>query len=655
MSLFTLVSLLLFWLQVVPRCSSFTPIQLFFDKNRMVHLSCGKSTIHRTWYPSFLRAAEASTAVVSNDPALSELSKKEFSYAAILKVIDESHYHEATKSCAYLASENENKTESTQEVVQRYHSPADPVLSDGTVKALRLAAQKYFDEAGGKYVGASRVDRVELGDLLSIDAGQDPEWKKNLDAALIHDIYPLIRSNWLQRRDESKMRRISANEVKPDPSHSSVLTVTSASVFAGGPFTGAQAALTTLERDAGMFMVHIDLGNDGHIEKGGERLVMGAIYMESLMKKGSQLNETIVGPLLPGQMVVHKSSERTAAIVVPSNIHDVMVTSESTTLDCSTRTEILTAAERARHFALRLVLTTKSCNDIDVIDGNLKDIIEAPSEERSYRLRNYARFLGEGRVRYLTLAGLLDLGDYENHLWLGFDYIARIEHPEYQLDLRQRLSNANKAVFHLDAAAKLCPTDSRVFFQLATAIGAKLECETRLRLEGGKGLTFITEVNEKSNLLRMADALERSAHLESAAIKVGINGVQDLAICLNVLAETWCKVGEFDKVIRALDRWAECGSIRSALSIEDMSALVLKNTPRYEWIKATDELGGKMPRVALKTVGDIPVFEPEDITLLRAAADRHFALAAGVQTSRYTMQYEGKVYLSIFEASPDDT
>ena len=491
---------------------------------------------------------------------------------------------------------------------------------------------------------ASTIDRVELEDLLPIEVRRDPEWRKQLESALLHDIYPSIRSNWLQDHDVNEGRRHSGNESQSNASRfSSVLTVVSASVFAGGMLTGAQAALTTLERDAGMFVVHIDLGNDGHIGKESELPVMGALYIESLLnKQGSQSNESIVGPLLSGQMVVHLSSERTAAIVVPSNIHDVMVCSETSTLDCISRTQILKAAERARHFVLRLVLTTKKYTAVDDADTTKwKDITEAPSEERSYRLRNYARFSGEGRVRYLTLAGLLDLSDYENHLWLGFDYIARIENPEYQFDLRQRLSDVNKAVFHLETAAKLCPTDSRVFFQLATALGAKMECEMRLRSEEGDVHNFISESDKASNLLKMANALERSAFLESAAVKVGVNGVQDLAICLNVLAETWCKAGEFDKALGALDRWAECGSIRSALSIEETSVQLQINTPRYEWILATDDFGEKARRIALKTIGDVPVFEPSDVSLLRAAADKRFALAAGAQTSRYTMQYEG--------------
>lgn len=661
MSLVILFALLFDWLRAAPRCSSFAPIQQFIDPRRSLRLpsnskphlphcglsSCVISTIHREQH-SFLQAAEAAAVVASDERTKSEISQKEFSYAAILKVIDESHYQQATESCTYLSSEkltsdNESRVESIHDDVLVYLSPAAPILSDDAVNELRIVAQKYFVEKGRGNNRTSTIDRVQLEDLLPIDVEWDPEWRRQLESALMHDIYPSIRSHWLRYHDENEGQRNSGNKSKSNASRfSSVLTVVSASVFAGGMFTGAQAGLTTLERDAGMFVVHIDLGNDGHIGKESELPVMGALYIESLLKKEeSQSNESIVGPLVSGQMIVHKSSERTAAIVVPSNIHDVVVNSETSTLDCISRTQILRAAERARHFVLRLVLTTKKCTDVD--DGDTtkrKDITEAPLEERSYRLRNYARFSGEGRVRYLTLAGLLDLSDYENHLWLGFDYISRIENPEYQFDLCQRLSDVNKAVFHLETASKLCPTDSRVFFQLATALGAKMECEMRLRLEEGDVHNFLTESDKASNLLKMADALERSAFLESAAVKAGVNGVQDLAICLNVLAETWCKAGEFDKALGALDRWAECGSVRSALSIEDTSAQLQINSCRYEWIMATDDFG-KTRHIALKTVGDTPLFESSDINILRAAADKRFALAAGVQTSRYTMQYEG--------------
>ena len=59
--------------------------------------------------------------------------------------------------------------------------------------------------------------------------------------------------------------------------------------------------------------------------------------------------------------------------------------------------------------------------------------------------------------------------------------------------------------------------------------------------------------------------------------------------------------------------------------------------PEYEYITSAVE-----KNVAVRTVGDVPVFSTEDIAILTDAANRHFARAAGVQTSRYTMQYEGE-------------
>jgi len=352
-----------------------------------------------------------------------------------------------------------------------------------------------------------------------------------------------------------------------------------------------------------------------------------------------------VGPLSPGQVVVHSSSERTAAIMVPSNIHDLDEESKSS-LDCLSRRTILQAAESARHYSLRLVLTTKSEKRAGNTDGSVKlDTPEAPAEERSYRLRSYARFRDVNRVQYLTLASLAGkIDDYETQLWLGFDYISRADKPDYQFEVYQRLSDLNKALFHLEKAAELCPTDSRIHFQLATAIGAKMDCDKHLLMEGtgeqdemaGIGLR-----DETVNLLKTADALERSAMLESAAVRLGVNGIQDLTICLGALAETRCKLGEFDKALAAIDQWAECGSIRSSLAIEDPSNQS-SAVPGYEWIQTPDQRN-----VAAKTLG-VPVFDPEDVALLRGAADRRFALAAGIQTSRYTMQYEGMAVLHIY-------
>lgn len=192
-------------------------------------------------------------------------------------------------------------------------------------------------------------------------------------------------------------------------------------------------------------------------------------------------------------------------------------------------------------------------------------------------------------------------------------------------------------MFHLETAATLCPTDARVHFQLATAIGAKMDCEKRLISEGN-GETDITW-SAGADRAKVAAALERSAQLESAAVKAGVNGIEDLSICLNALAQTRCELGEYDKALDAMDRWAECGSIRSALAVED-NAIQLGEIPNHEWIQSPGS-DGKGRNVAVRTVGDTPLFQPEDIDLLRSAADRRFALAAGIQTSRYTMQYEG--------------
>ena len=112
--------------------------------------------------------------------------------------------------------------------------------------------------------------------------------------------------------------------------------------------------------------------------------------------------------------------------------------------------------------------------------------------------------------------------------------------------------------------------------------------------------------------------------------------------------------------MNVIDKWAECGSIRSNLAIEDQSSSIgggYNNAllPSYEWITTPND---NKNVIAIRTVGDVPVLDEDDITMLRSAADKRFAIAAGVQTSRYTMQYEGKssvfvcaVPLFIFVAS----
>ena len=583
---------------------------------------------------------------ISSSSSSIGIEQKEFSYAAILKAIDESHYTEAIQSCRYLGAEiltkhNDDGVESDDTHINLlYRSSATPIMSDDAVISLRSAAKRYFMEKKGE--NRVEIDRVSLDDLLTSNEGSDYAWKESLDDATVKYIYPTIRSGW-PHHDAFKE---STQGSLP------VLTVTSASVFASGGYPGAKAVMTTLERDAGLFMVHIDLGNDHNIDDNDNvgSSVMGALYMESLVDESKMKSKLpIIGPLVPGQMVVHNSMQRTAAIMVPSDIHNLNEKDQST-VDCLSRTHILRAAERARHYALRLVVTTSI--NVETNDNNY-DAPEAPSEERSYRLRSYARFCGDDRVRYLTLAGLLDIDDYENHLWLGFDYIARIDNPDYKCDLLQRLSDVNKAIFHLERAAVLCPTDSRVHFQLATAIGAKMDCEKRLILEEVGDEYIVKKSDEALDRQKMAKALERSADLESAAVKLGVNDIQDLSICLNALAETRCKAGAFDQALDALDRWAECGSIRSCLAIEDTSVQTQAATS-YEWIQATDQEDRQARNVAVRTVGDVPLLDPVDISLLRRAADNRFALAAGIQTSRYTMQYEGNSELHLDDLCAGD-
>lgn len=75
-----------------------------------------------------------------------------------------------------------------------------------------------------------------------------------------------------------------------------------------------------------------------------------------------------------------------------------------------------------------------------------------------------------------------------------------------------------------DPAPRICA----VQFQLATAIRAR----TGFREEGPNA-----GGDEAADLARAADALERSARLEGAAVKLGANGIEDLTVCLNALGE----------------------------------------------------------------------------------------------------------------------
>ena len=567
------------------RCYAFAPLQPFR----------ADVAIEGTIKPSLLQLASEGTTVT-------DTKKKELLYASVLKVIDESHYNDATQACAYLPDERHIETidgvDAQPSVL--YQSHPTPVLKEETVNELRSAARNYFEQRGDKW----GLQDVALDELLSESSG----WKQDVDDALTEVIYPLSRSGFVTDHPNS------------------VLTVTSATVFVGGGYPGAKITTTSLERDGGMITAHIDLGTDNVYEKHQQRKAMGGLFLESLVGDAMEdVTSAVVGPLTPGELVVHRSTERTAAMILPSDLHAIEAESKQQNkqsgLDNPTRREILKTAETARHYCLRLTLTVKN-KKMDATES--EETIEAPAEERSYRLRSFARSRSEDRSRYLTLAGIIDVDDYENHLWLGFDYSARAN-TEDEVATSQRMSYINKAIFHLQKAAELSPTDPRVFFQLGSAFGAR----NNMIQQAGDG------AEQYADLAEVADALKCSAQIETVAVKLGIHEIHDLAICLNGLAENLCKMNDFDNAVDVISRWGECGSIRSSLECEDLASHEPKNIPEYEWIKASDR------DVAITTFGETAVFAEDDIALIRAAADNRFAQANGAQTSRYTMQYEG--------------
>jgi len=629
-----------------------------------------------------------------------ELNKeKEPSYTAILKAIDYDHQREAVESYPYLVSESvddippfgESSSSTAAAVVENlggdkrekrekkvYQFSSTPVLNENTVNVIRNAAKTYFNSQREENEGmALDIDRVDLSDLMNTGGPNSEILVSEINKALETVVYPTVREGWYDHDAFTPIQSTDAKleseqQVKSQP----VLTVTSASIFANGGYNGAKPSMTTFERDAGLFVVHVDLGNEHNGVD--EAKVVGGIFMESLIpsstatvNKSSSLNtQAIVGPMFPGQGIIHKSNERTAALVVPSNIHELgqlqhengMGDEEREGLDCNSRSEIIKSAETNRHYALRLVLTTKHLDissqqqlqdhqqqkESDKAEDTPQ--YEAPAEERSYRLRNYAKFR-EDRVKYVTLAGLIDITSHENYLWLGFDYLGRMTNNESTeggasseggVDLHEQLSYVNKAIYNLEKATRLCETDARVYFQLATALKAKMDVEQRLLLQqsdGSEDNGNIGMIDESTHLTQISKALEQSAHLESAAVKAGVNGIQDLTICLNALADTSARMGQYNKALSVIDKWAECGSIRSSLAVEDRSVLQqgVCDAPSYEYITSADN-----KKVSVRTVGDVPVFSTEDIAMLTDAANRHFARAAGAQTSRYTMQYEGK-------------
>ena len=649
---------------------------------------------------------QSTTQLTNNNQELNK--EKEPSYTAILKAIDYDHQREAVESYPYLVSENVDDIPPFGDSLSAsaaygkleenvYQFPTTPILNQNTVNVIRNAAQSYFntqrnnsnndEQVEGEGGMALGIDRVDLTDLINMDGQHSgiidqQNIVSDLNKALEEIVYPTVREGWYdhdafitsQQSTNAQFISESEQQVKPNPV---VLTVTSASIFANGGYNGAKPSMTTYERDAGLFVVHVDLGNEVNsvnsaeveVREGEGSEVMGGIFMESLIPtsttdttttQSSSNTQAIVGPIYPGQGIIHKSNERTAALVVPSNLHELGQQQENGMgregLDCISRSEIIETAERSRHYALRLVLTTKHNNtpsphqdDTQTSDEDTLQY-EAPAEEQSYRLRNYAKFR-EDRVRYVTLAGLIDITSHENYLWLGFDYLGRMTNNESTeggasseggVDLHEQLSYANKAIYNLEKATRLCHTDARVYFQLATALKAKMNVEQRLLLEQAEGNVNndnISLMDESVYLTQISKALEQSAHLESAAVKAGVNGIQDLTICLNALADTSARMGQYNKALSVIDKWAECGSIRSSLAVEDTSVLQQGqySLPEYEYITSADE-----KKVAVRTVGDVPVFSTEDIAMLTDAANRHFARAAGAQTSRYTMQYEGK-------------
>ena len=582
--------LALFFGHIIAGCDAFAPLQL--QASRI-------AAIERAIRPT-LRLANEGTIELQKS---SDTEKKELSYRSVIKVIDETHYNDVTQTCTYLPDEEqviESILGSLEDQPVLYKSHPTPVLNDETVRVLRSAARGYFEERGEDW----GLRSVALDELLTSN-----DWEHGVNDALIEVIYPLIRSNFV--RENSNL----------------LLTVTSATIFVGGGYPGAAVTTTTLERDSGMFTAHIDLGVDTCEGSDGtrENKAMGGLFMESLV--GDTLggsSSAVVGPLTPGQLVVHNSIERTAAMIIPSDFHQIEAESKQQNnhldLDNLTRREVMKTAENAVHYSLRMTLSLKNNIQQD------KEDLEAPAEERSYRLRNFARFRAEDRLRYLTLAGIIDVDDHENHLWLGFDYSSRAKTEGGEVDISQCMSNINKAIFHLEKAAEICPTDARIPFQLGQALNER----NNILRQVGDG------ANQSSGLAEVADAFRVSSELETVAVKLGVHGIHDLAICLNELATTLCKMGEFEQAIDVISRWAECGSIGSLLEPEDLLAIPAPaNIPEFEWIKAGER------NVAVKTFGETAVFDEDDIARIRNAADMRFAQANGAQTSRYSMQYEG--------------
>ena len=142
-----------------------------------------------------------------------------------------------------------------------------------------------------------------------------------------------------------------------------------------------------------------------------------------------------------------------------------------------------------------------------------------------------------------------------------------------------------------------------------------MDYKTRLLMEAtNEQNDDIGQHKEMAYLSKAAQAVERSYLFESAAVKLGVNEQRDLAINCNRLAELLCKMGDFHGALDIIDRWAECGSIRSKLALRIVVSSHMW-VPNYEWIQTP---GNEEQRrnVAVRTVRNVPVFEPEDLALI---------------------------------------
>ena len=115
-----------------------------------------------------------------------ENKRREFSYSARLKAVNESHYNDATQECSYLPNEKVVAPPNTISIEEGsssddiiYQSHPTPVLTEETVAALRSAAQNYFEDRGENW----GLRDVALQDLLS-EGGAGATWKQDVDDSI---------------------------------------------------------------------------------------------------------------------------------------------------------------------------------------------------------------------------------------------------------------------------------------------------------------------------------------------------------------------------------------------------------------------------------------------------------------------------------------